>query len=89
MIYILINFKINFYVLQSIFFVQHNIFELCPDENKLKSLLTNNKLKKYKNWISNKRSFKPYQLDLKSNTIQSLHLRKPYFEQGLGINLID
>ena len=39
------------------------------NENKLKSLLTNHNLKKYKNWITNKRSFKPYQLDLKIEKI--------------------
>ena len=34
-------------------------------ERNLKKLLKSNELKKYKNWIINKRSFKPHQLDLK------------------------
>ncbi len=34
-------------------------------DSKLKNLLKDKQLAKYKYWISNKRSFKPYQLDLK------------------------
>ena len=56
------------------------------NENKLKSLLTNHKLKKYKNWISNKRSFKPYQLDLK---IEKILQDKSITSRSAWIRLFD
>ena len=56
------------------------------NENKLKSLLTNQKLKKYKNWIINKRSFKPYQLDLK---IEKILQDKSITSRSAWIRLFD
>ncbi len=38
-------------------------------ENNLKKLLSNTSLKVYKNWITNTRKFKPYQLDLKTEKL--------------------
>ncbi|MDC6448509.1 M3 family metallopeptidase, partial [Alphaproteobacteria bacterium] len=39
------------------------------EDNSLKNIFKNKKLQIYKNWITHKRSFKPYQLDLKIEKI--------------------
>ena len=58
--------KITTYSSSIIFFnLELNLIK----DKELKNLLKDKQLKKYKNWIFNKRSFKPYQLDLKSEKL--------------------
>ena len=56
------------------------------DEKKLNKLFNNKSLKNYKNWIINKRLFKPYQLDLK---IEKLFQDKSITSQNAWIRLFD
>ncbi len=55
-------------------------------EKKLNLLFKNNKLLKYKNWIENRRSFKPYQLDKK---IEKLLRDKSITANSAWIRLFD
>jgi len=56
------------------------------DEKKLNILLKDNKLSKYKTWIQNRRSFKPYQLD---KSLEKLLQDKSITSSSAWIRLFD